>query len=117
MRRLAGDDVRAFYERHYVPDHAILVIIGDAAAADLIAKAERAFGGWKRGGTTLAPAPAPTRITGRHILLVDKPDATQTHIRIGNTAIARTDPPTSPPTSPAPSSAAASARVWSTSCA
>jgi predicted Zn-dependent peptidase len=70
----------------------VLVIIGDASSADLLAKAERAFGGWRRGGGTPAPPPAPTRITGRRILLVDKPDATQTHIRIGNVAIARTDP-------------------------
>jgi zinc protease len=92
VRRLGRSDVATFYARHYVPDHAVLVIIGDASAADLMAKAERAFGGWRSGGGTLAPPPVPTRITGRHILLVDKPDATQTHIRIGNMAIARTDP-------------------------
>jgi zinc protease len=92
VKRLTRGDVQAFYEHHYVPDHAVLVIIGDASASELLAKAERAFGGWKKGGTTLAPPAAPTRVTGRHILLVDKPDATQTHIRIGNTAIARTDP-------------------------
>ncbi|MEO6026578.1 MAG: pitrilysin family protein [Candidatus Binatia bacterium] len=92
LKRLTRPDVLDFYARHYVPDHAILVMIGDASAADLMAKAESAFGGWKRNGGTLATPPAPTHITGRHILLVDKPDATQTHIRIGNTAIARTDP-------------------------
>jgi len=92
VRRLDRNDVTAFYASHYAPDHAILVVIGDASAAELMAKAEQAFGGWKSNGNTLAPVPAPTRITGRHILLVDKPDTTQTHIRIGNTAIARTDP-------------------------
>ena len=92
LKRLGRSDVQAFYARHYVPDHAVLVIIGDASAADLMAKAEHTFGSWPRGGSTLETLPAPTRISGRHILLVDKPDATQTHIRIGNTAIARTDP-------------------------
>ncbi len=92
VTRLGRADVQSFYARHYVPDRAILVIIGDASAADLLAKAERTFGGWKKAGTTLAPPAAPARISGRRLLLVDKPDATQTHIRIGNTAIARTDP-------------------------
>lgn len=92
VQKLGRADVQAFYARHYVPDHAVLVIIGDAPADQLLAKAERAFGGWKKGGATLTPPSAPTRVTGRRILLVDKPDATQTHIRIGNTAIARTDP-------------------------
>jgi zinc protease len=92
VKRLARSDVQGFYGRHYVPDHAILVLIGDASASELMAKAERAFGGWKKSGNGVMPPPAPVRISGRHILLVDKPDATQTHIRIGNTAIARTDP-------------------------
>ena len=38
-------DVQAFYAGHYVPDHAVLVIIGDASTPLLLAKAERAFGG------------------------------------------------------------------------
>ena len=53
--------MQAFYAGHYVPDHAVLVIIGDASAADLMAKAEQAFGGWRQGGSTLEPLPAPTR--------------------------------------------------------
>jgi zinc protease len=36
------------------------------------------------------PTPAPS--TARRILLVDKPDATQTQIRFGNLSIARSDP-------------------------
>lgn len=92
LKRLQRSDVLSFYARHYVPERAILVVIGDATTADLLAKVERTFGGWRRGTDTLTPPPAPTRVTGRHILLVDKPDATQTHIRIGSSAIARTDP-------------------------
>ncbi len=92
LKRLQRGDVQAFYTRHYVPERAVLVVIGDAATDALFAKIEQAFGGWRRGSGTLTHPPAPTRITGRHILLVDKPDATQTHIRIGTSAIARTDP-------------------------
>lgn len=92
LKRLQRADVQAFYARHYVPERAVLVVIGDAKTDELFAKIERAFGGWRRGSGTLGRPPEATRITGRHILLVDKPDATQTHIRIGTSAIARTDP-------------------------
>jgi zinc protease len=92
VRALARADVRAFYERHYRPDEAVLVVIGDAPAAALAAKVERAFGAWRARGAGEPPLPAPARVRGRRLLLVDKPDATQTHIRVGNTAIARTDP-------------------------
>ena len=92
LKRLQRRDIQAFYARHYVPERAVLVVIGDAATDALFAKIEKAFGGWRRGSDTLTRPPEPTRITGRHILLVDKPDATQTHIRIATSAIARTDP-------------------------
>ncbi|OQY65138.1 MAG: hypothetical protein B6D46_14455 [Polyangiaceae bacterium UTPRO1] len=92
VRRLGDADVREFYARYYVPERAVLVVIGDASTAAMLAKVEDAFGGWKRGGMPLATPSAPARVSGRRILLVDKPDATQTHIRIGNVAIARTDP-------------------------
>lgn len=91
VRRLTAADARAFYERHYGPQDGILVMIGDASADELIARAERAFGGWRSTATPTAPLPVPPRVRGRRILLVDKPDATQAHIRVGNVAIARTD--------------------------
>jgi zinc protease len=92
VRMLAREEVQAFYARHYGPAQSVLVLIGDAPAAELAAKAEEAFGGWRshEGGQPLLPLP--TRVSGRHILLVDKPDATQAHLRVGNIAIARTDP-------------------------
>src|SRR5207302_10820851 len=52
-----------------------------------------AFGGWRPRPAPLAPrAPPPPPVTTRRVLLVDKPDATQTQIRFGNVAIARNDP-------------------------
>jgi zinc protease len=92
VKRLTTADVRAFYERHYDPEGAVLVVIGDAPAAELAEKAVRAFGGWRARGTLPPPPAAPARVQGRKLLLVDKPDATQVHIRIGNVGIARTDP-------------------------
>jgi zinc protease len=85
-------DVRSFYERHYGPDHAVLVLVGNAPAAELLDRAERAFGGWRAIGDERVTLPEPARVPSRRILLVDKPDANQAHIRIGNIAIARTDP-------------------------
>ncbi len=90
--RLTTADARAFYEHHYGPQGSVLVVIGDGSTEDLMARAERAFGGWHSAAAAPAPLPAPPRVQGRKLLLVDKPDATQAHIRVGNVAIARTDP-------------------------
>ncbi|RMF84804.1 MAG: insulinase family protein [Nitrospirae bacterium] len=37
-------DLRAFYDRYYRPDNAVLVVVGDFRTADLLARVERAFG-------------------------------------------------------------------------
>lgn len=92
VRRLATADARAFYDRHYGPQGGVLVMIGDVSTDELLARAERAFGGWRAAAAPPAAIGAPERVRGRKILLVDKPDATQAHIRVGNIAIARTDP-------------------------
>ncbi len=92
VRGLTPADVREFYRRYYGPARAVLVVIGDAPADELAAKAERAFGGWRSTAEPPTALSDPTRVSGRRVLLVDKPDATQTHIRVGNVGIARTDP-------------------------
>ena len=51
-----------------------------------------AFGAWRaRPDARAARVPPPAPLTARRILLVDKPDATQTQIRFGNVSMARSD--------------------------
>jgi len=84
--------VQSFYQRHYVPDGAVLVVIGDATVDQLASAAEGAFGGWNSRAGSPPLLPLPVRVSGRRLLVVDKPDANQAHIRIGNVGISRTDP-------------------------
>lgn len=46
---ITPEDARAFYDRFYQPNNAVLVIVGDVAAARAIELAERAFGAIPRG--------------------------------------------------------------------
>ncbi len=92
VHRLTTADARTFYDRHYGPQGSVLVVIGDGRTDDLMARAEQAFGGWRSAASPPAALPVAARVQGRKVLLVDKPDATQAHIRVGNIAIARTDP-------------------------
>jgi predicted Zn-dependent peptidase len=50
------------------------------------------FGGWNGGSVPAVRMNDPTPITGKKLLLVDKPDSTQTYFRIGNDGISRTNP-------------------------
>ena len=90
---LGRGDVRDFYDRWYRPNDTILALVGDVKAEDALARIQAAFGDWKPGAEAVAArAGAPEPVGARRVLLVDKPDATQTQIRIGAIAMARKDP-------------------------
>ncbi|MDD4857291.1 MAG: pitrilysin family protein, partial [Candidatus Krumholzibacteria bacterium] len=83
-----------FYKRHYVPSGAILAIVGDVDAAKTLGLVKARFGGWKgeAGKAREIPALAPTKMTGRSVFVINKNDATQSQIRIGNVSVPRNSP-------------------------
>jgi zinc protease len=90
---LGRGDVRDFYDRWYRPNDTIMVLVGDVRADDAVARIQAAFGDWKpRQDAIAVRAGAPEPVAARRVLLVDKPDATQTQIRVGAIAMARRDP-------------------------
>jgi predicted Zn-dependent peptidase len=90
---IARGDVESFYRANLHPGNAILAVVGDFRADAMRGKIQKAFGGWARGGGAAAAAAAtPQPVTGRRVLLVDEPDATQTYFRIGNVGVRRGDP-------------------------
>lgn len=84
--------VAAFHRAYYVPNNAVLLVVGDVTAAQARKLAEARFGSWARAdvappATAVAPTPGP-----RTIEIVDKPGAAQSVIRIGNVGVARSTP-------------------------
>jgi len=91
VKGLTRDDLVAFHKRQYVPNGSILAIVGDVKAADAFARAERSFGGWPKGETPGIPQVKQAEAK-RQIVIVDKPDAVQTQIRVGEVGLAYRDP-------------------------
>ncbi|HEX8435237.1 pitrilysin family protein [Archangium sp.] len=92
LATLKREDVLAYAKAQLGGDRLILSVVGDFDAKKLARQLEAALGGWARAAAP-APVAPPTQPTkGRRVLLVDKPDATQTYFWAGNTGIARTDP-------------------------
>jgi zinc protease len=85
---ITGDDLRRFHRQHFVPNNMVLAIVGDITQKEAAAAAERAFGSWPRGEVSAWRGTAPPEPT-RRIIVVDKPDAVQTEIRVGQLAIPR----------------------------
>ena len=93
LKAITQDDLRAYYGRVCVPNRLILVAVGDFKTAEMLAKLKAKFGDWQRSTETVAPLPmVSAATTSRKVVLVDKPDATQTQVRWIRTAFARNSP-------------------------
>jgi zinc protease len=86
---LTPDDVRRYYETHYVPNNATIVVTGDINTADVIAQLERLFGDWKPKEEPKPQAIAPTPFEVSKVYLIDRPTAVQSEIRIGHLGVPR----------------------------
>lgn len=86
------DDIKRYYADQVGGDRLIITLVGDFDAATMLQKLERSFGTWRKAGAALPIVPMPARVTGRPVLLVDKPGATQTYFWLGNVGASRTDP-------------------------
>lgn len=93
IQSLTRDDLVAFHKRTYIPANALLAVVGDVKPADAFARAEKAFGGWPKAEAPGFPAVQQSKTAeGRRILVIDKPDAVQTEIRLGQIALPYRDP-------------------------
>lgn len=91
---LAGitrDDIAKFYATYYTPSNVILAAVGDFDAGEMERLLNEKFGAWPSKQTTPVSLPEITPATGKRLLLVNKPDSTQTFYRIGNVGVARTN--------------------------
>jgi zinc protease len=85
---ITRDDLVAFHRKWFGANTAILAIVGDVTSEEAFAGAERAFGTWGRATAEPPKAidpPPPTR----RVIVIDKPGAVQTEIRVGNIALPR----------------------------
>ncbi|HXH07749.1 MAG TPA: pitrilysin family protein, partial [Vicinamibacterales bacterium] len=92
VARITRDDLVAFHRAYFAPNNAILAIVGDVTAEEAFAGAARSFGDWPRlDGLTIPNPPDPPPPT-RRIVVVDRPGAVQTEIRVGHLGVPRRHP-------------------------
>ena len=94
-------DVAAFHRLQYDPARAMLIGVGALDSAGFARDAEEAFGGWTPAAGRDAAANA-TRgdartgrldaMPGRRLLIVDRPGAAQTELRVGHLGVPRHTP-------------------------
>ena len=85
-------DLQAYRQQQMGGDRLIIAIAGDFDAKAVTAQVKQAFGGWAKAAGTLPQVEAKSRESGRRVLLVDKPGATQTYFAMANVGSKHGDP-------------------------
>jgi predicted Zn-dependent peptidase len=92
LKAMSTAQLKDFHDRYYVPNNAILGVVGDVQFDQVVSLIQKSFGAWKSRTVNppdlgRIPPPAPMKIT-----LVDRSDSVQTNILAGNFALRRADP-------------------------
>jgi zinc protease len=91
LASITREDLVEYHARHFVPNNAILAVVGDVTAEEAFDSARKVFGDWPRREVqrpTFVAPPDPTR----RVVVINKPDAVQTEVRVGHLGVRRTDP-------------------------
>lgn len=82
-------DLTDYHEQQVGGDRLIVSVSGDFDAPAMSAKLTEAFAGWRRAEAPLRSITPAEPQTGRRVLLIDKPGATQSYFWIANVGVAR----------------------------
>lgn len=89
LARISHGDLRAYHSDMMGGDRLVIAVSGDFDTAGMRALLTEAFGDWRGATGELPEVPAAAPVTGRRVLLIDKPGATQSYFYIGNVSVER----------------------------
>lgn len=86
------DQVKNFYRTHYQPNGTVVSVVGDFNTAAMKAKLTTLFKDWKKGTAATQPPALKAVPSQSRVLLVNKENATETQIMIGQQGVAMNNP-------------------------
>jgi zinc protease len=89
---MTRDDLVRFRESTYIPNNAVLMVVGDVDRDEIIARIEQLFADWKPGTLPDLDLPPLPKRSARSVYVVDRPGSAQSNIVIANEGITRTSP-------------------------
>ena len=88
LSSITRDDLVAYHRQNFVANNAILAIVGDVSAEEAFDGVKKIFGDWERHDVARPAFIAPPDPT-RRVIVVNKPDAVQTEVRVGHLGVKR----------------------------
>ena len=89
---LTREELVRFREATFIPNNAVMIIVGDVESDSIISRVEQLLGNWKPGTVPDLNFPALPEQKTRSAYLVDRPGSAQSNIVIANHGITRTSP-------------------------
>ena len=89
LAKISHREVQAYYDDYVGADRLVISIVGDFDAGAMADKLSEAFASWRAAKAPLPELESPVPQSGRRVLLVDKPGATQSYFWIGNVGVGR----------------------------
>jgi zinc protease len=94
LAKITPADLKSFHDTYFVPNGAVLFLVGDITPARAEELAKKYFGDWQKKDAPPAPA-APTaaaQAAKNRVTIIDRPGSEQTEIRIGSLVGPYADP-------------------------
>jgi zinc protease len=89
---LSRDALLSFRVSTFIPNNAVMIVMGDFQHDSLVKQIEDLFAKWPSGNVIQTTSPSLPERTERAIYVVDRPDSAQSNIVIANEAITRSSP-------------------------
>lgn len=89
LAKITATGLRGYYRDYFGGDRLVIAVAGDFEPDAMLAKLREAFADWPAAAAPLPVIEAPEAVSGRRVLLVDKPGATQSYFWIGNVGVSR----------------------------
>ncbi len=88
LAEITHEDLIQYYENYVGADRLIISVVGNFNIEAMKERLAQAFGGWRAALVPGPEVPDAEKQSGRRVLLVDKPGATQTYFWAGNIGVA-----------------------------
>jgi zinc protease len=92
IQAIEAGDLKSFFDTYFHPNNAVMVVVGDVTADEIVPILERALKSWKKQEVPSVEPPAVKPLEGSHVYIVHKPGAAQSVIVAGHHGMERSSP-------------------------
>lgn len=92
VEKITKAKLQEFHKEKFIPNNAILMIVGDVDRDDILTEIKNHFGTWQKGNVENLETPQLPERQNKTLTIVDRTGSAQSNIVLGNLAIERTNP-------------------------